>query len=125
MIRKNILSLFVALVIVVLSFMGAETFDRLHIPPIPNLDKVVHFIMYFTLMSALIFENRAILTSAGKYASLAVIPFLFGGAIEILQSMFTTTRTGDILDLCANTVGIIVAAGVWMIIKRFLKAGVK
>jgi VanZ family protein len=125
MIRKNIFSLVIALVIVVLSFTSAGTFSHLHLPPIPNLDKVVHAIMYFTLMFALIFENRTILTSPGKYAALAVIPLLFGGVIEVFQSMFTTTRTGDILDFCANAAGITLSVLVWVLIKQFRKTDAK
>ncbi|MGD0583158.1 MAG: VanZ family protein [Bacteroidales bacterium] len=125
MIRKNIFSLFIALVIVFLSFTGAGTFSHLHLPPIPNLDKLVHSIMYFTLTFALIIENRTILTSARKYAELALIPLIFGGVIEVFQSMFTTTRTGDILDFCANAVGITLSVLVWILIKRFLKPGIK
>lgn len=125
MIRKNIFSLTIALIIVVLSFTGAGTFDRLHIPKIPYLDKIVHIFMYFSLMSALIFENKNILTLLRSYFALAVIPLVFGGAIEILQSMFTTTRTGDFFDFCANAVGIVLSIFVWILIKNLLKTGAK
>jgi VanZ family protein len=125
MVKKNILSLCIALVILFLSFTGAGTFSRLHLPDIPNLDKIVHAIMYFTLMFALIIENRAILVSLKSYLILATIPLFFGGVIEVFQSMFTTTRTGDILDFCANTIGIILSVLAWLVIKRFLKSDVR
>jgi len=39
--------------------------------------------------------------------------------------MFTTTRTGDILDFCADAAGIILSVVVWLIIKRFIKTDVR
>jgi VanZ family protein len=118
MVKKNILSLLVACVILFLSFTGASTFNKLHLPAIPYLDKIVHSIMYFSLMSALLFENRKELNSLKSYFSLALIPLLFGGTIEIMQSMFTSSRSGDILDFCANAAGILLASGSWMLVKR-------
>ena len=125
MVRKNILSLLIALVIMVLSFTSAGTFSRLHLPPIPNLDKLVHIIMYFSLMLALEIENRSLLSTARSYLSLAVIHLHFGGAIEILQSMFTRTRTGDILDYAADALGVLLAVMVWLIIRKLIKSGVR
>jgi VanZ family protein len=125
MVRKNILSICVALVIIFLSFTGAGTFGKLHLPAIPHLDKYVHVIMYFSLMFALILENRSLLVSVKNYLILATIPVFFGGMIEVLQSMFTTTRTGDILDFCADAAGIALSVLVWLAIKRFLRPGVR
>jgi len=125
MVRKNILSVCVAVLILFLSFARASTFSRLHLPAIPNLDKIVHIIMYFTLMLALIIENRAILDTVKSYLILATIPAFFGAIIEIFQAMFTTTRTGDILDFCADAAGIILSVVVWLIIKRFIKTDVR
>jgi VanZ family protein len=125
MVRKNILSVCIAVVIVFLSFTGAGTFSRLHLPAIPYLDKLVHGIMYFTLMFALIIENRSQLDSAKSYLFLATIPAFFGALIEVLQSMFTTSRSGDILDFCADASGIVLSVFVWIVIKRFMKKEVR
>ena len=125
MLRKNLLSSIVALVIIFLSFAEASTFNRIHIPRIPHADKIVHFIMYFTLMSVLIWENRKVITAFRNYLYLAIIPLLFGGIIEIMQSMFTRTRTGDIFDFCANTVGIMTAASIWYYTRKLLRGRTK
>ena len=125
MVRKNLFSLIIALVILILSFTSSGTFNRLHIPHIPNLDKIVHVCMYFSLMLALVIENRSILSDVKSYIILASIPVLFGGIIEIMQSMFTTSRTGDIMDFCFNVAGIILSVVVWLLLKRFLKLAPK
>jgi LPXTG-motif cell wall-anchored protein len=69
-------------------------------------------------MSALIFENRAILRGPKNYFILATIPLIFGSAIEMMQSVFTADRTGDIIDILFNIAGIILSAGLWLLWKR-------
>jgi VanZ family protein len=118
MIRKNIISSLIAIVILILSLTGQSTFGRLNIPPIPYLDKIVHASMYFALMSALIYENRAILKGPKNYFILATIPLIFGAAIEIMQTIFTADRTGDIFDEVFNLTGIILAVVLWLFVKR-------
>jgi len=119
MIRKNIFSSLIALVILILSLTGQSTFGRLNIPPIPFLDKIVHTSMYFALMSALIYENRTILKGPKNYFILATIPLIFGAAIEMMQTLFTPDRSGDILDEAFNMTGILLAVVLWLLVKRF------
>jgi VanZ family protein len=118
MVRKNIISSIIAIVILILSLTGQSTFSRINLPPIPYLDKLVHASLYFALMSALIFENRAILKGPRNYFILATIPLIFGCVIEIMQTLFTADRSGDIVDVVFNLMGIILAAGLWLLIKR-------
>jgi VanZ family protein len=119
MVKKNIFSLLIALVILFLSFTRQETFNKLNIPPIPHLDKMVHSVMYFVFTLALIFENRTLLTSVKNYLILATIPVFFGTLIEFLQTLLTRTRTGDFFDACFNVIGVILAIIVWVIFKKF------
>jgi VanZ family protein len=118
MVRKNILSSLIAITILILSLTGQATFGRLNIPPIPHLDKIVHAFMYFTLMSALIFENRTILKGPKNYFILATIPLIFGAAVEMMQALFTPDRSGDLLDLAFNLTGIFLAVVLWLLVKR-------
>ena len=39
-----------------------------------------------------------------------ISPIIFSGVMEILQSLFTTYRTGDIWDFLFNTLGVVSAA---------------
>lgn len=125
MFKKNILSLIVALVILFLSFTSKHTFDKLSVPDIPHLDKLVHLGMYFILMMALIFENRHLLTTWKKYFILSLYPVLFGIAIEFLQSWLTRTRTGDFFDACFNVLGVILAIFVWYLFTKLRRAEIK
>jgi VanZ family protein len=116
MLRKNILSILIAVIILYLSMADSHTFDKVPIN-IPNFDKVVHFGMYFSFMSILIFENRKVIKSTGNLLLLGLIPFFYGIIIEIMQSTLTITRTGSIYDVMANFSGILVSVLLWLWIK--------
>jgi len=71
---------------------------------IPYFDKLVHFLMYFSLTYILIVSS--ILKS--KYYKFFVVVFgiLFGILAELLQHFIFTYRTGDIMDFVFNSIGI-------------------
>lgn len=80
---------------------------------IPNFDKVVHvfFHFVFTTLWFLFFKKK--FESSSNYRALmvsVVFSFFFGIIIELLQQYFTTTRTGDVLDIVANLFGALSAA---------------
>jgi len=119
MLRKNLISVSVAIIILYLSLTGSDSFSRFRIPVIPSFDKIVHAAMYFALMVSLLFENRTIAGTLKSYALLATIPFIYGVLIELLQKLFTSDRQGEIFDILFNLTGIIIAVAVWVILKAF------
>jgi VanZ family protein len=125
MVKKNIFSILVALVILYLSLANAQTFAKVPYFNIPDFDKIVHFGMYFSLMSVIIFENRKSIKSSRQLFLIALIPFLFGVSMEILQSTLTITRTGSIYDAIANLAGVITSLLLWLWIKPFIKQEIK
>ncbi len=125
MIKKNILSIIVALVIMYLSLANAHTFDKVTFFNFPGSDKIVHFCMYFGFMSVIIFENRKTIKSTGQLFLIALIPFFYGVLMEILQSSLTTTRFGDVNDALANSVGIVVSLLLWLLIKPHIKETIR
>ena len=125
MLKKNIISIFVALVILYLSLTGSKTFDQVPLFNITFLDKVVHFGMYFTLMSVMIFENRKTIKNSNHYIFLILIPIFYGLLMEILQLTITETRSGDMLDFLANTSGALAALLIWLWIKPSFKETIR
>jgi VanZ family protein len=117
MIRKNILSIIVALIILYLSLTSSDTFNRVPLFNIPNLDKIVHFLMYAGLMFVILFENRKTLTRQSQIYLTAFIPFFYGILMELLQLSLTDTRSGSIYDALANSAGIITTVLIWLFIK--------
>ncbi len=119
MIKKNFLSLLVALIIMFLSLAGSDSFDGVPFLNIPYFDKIAHFGMYFGLMSVLLFENRKQITGNRQILLLSSIPFSYGITMELFQTIFTVSRTGSIYDVIFNTAGILVSALLWSLIKPF------
>jgi|ERR1035437_903367 VanZ family protein len=122
MIKKNILSILTALVILYLSLANSHTFDKVSsIIDFPNIDKVVHFGMYFGLMSVIILENRKIIKGARHLFIIGLFPFSYGVLMEILQATLTVTRTGSVFDALANGAGILVSILLCLLIKPLRK----
>lgn len=117
MIKKNLFSILTALIILYLSMASSHTFDKVPLIKIPYFDKVVHFGMYFSLMSVIILENRKTIKTTKNLFIFGLIPFFYGIVIEILQSSFTVTRSGNVSDALADTLGIIVSIMLWLLIR--------
>ena len=100
-----------------LSLANAQTFDKAPFIDIPNIDKAVHFCMYFGLMLVIILENKNSIKSIGHLFLLGLIPLSFGILMEILQATLTVTRSGSVFDALANSAGIFVSILLWLWIK--------
>ena len=121
MIKKNIYSILVALLIMYLSLTNSHTFDKVSLSGIPHIDKFVHFLMYFGLMSVIIYENRRNITSVKYLLMISIVPLFYGILMEILQSTLTTTRTGSIFDAMFNAIGILISVLVSLWVNPFKK----
>jgi VanZ family protein len=94
--------------ITILSLVSFEDNESLDIR-IPHFDKIVHFTFYFTasVLGALFARDLY----GRRRTKLPVLTVLFFGLlgygiiIEVLQSTFTSYRSGEILDILANSAG--------------------
>jgi VanZ family protein len=120
MIKKNILSILVALIILYLSLAKADTFKKVSFISFPNIDKVVHFGMYFGFMSVIIFENRKTIKKNSQLFLTGLIPLFYGILMEFLQAVLTVDRFADIYDVLFNTIGILISIFLWLWIKPFV-----
>jgi VanZ family protein len=125
MLTRNKFSIITALIIMYLSLTNSHTFDEVSFLDSPYTDKIVHFAMYFGLMSVLLFENRRTIKSRAHLLMLAFIPLGFGILMEILQALFTVTRSGSIYDVLANLSGIVVSLLIWLFIKPKIKESIR
>jgi VanZ family protein len=125
MIKKNIFSILVALLIMYLSLTSSHTFDKVSLFNFPFTDKIVHFGMYFVLMSVIIFENRKTIKSIRHLFLIALIPIFYGILIEVLQSALTSTRSGDFYDAIFDFAGIMVSSLLWLWIKPLTKETIR
>lgn len=125
MIKKNILSFSFAVIIVFLSLTGSKTFDDADFFRIPYLDKIAHLGMYFMFTSIILFEHRNSIRNTKQLILMAIIPFIFGIAMELLQLYLTTDRSADLYDIFFNSAGVIIAAFLWVIIRSLFKERVR
>jgi len=73
---------------------------------INHLDKVKHAFAYFTLSFVWLIAFKA--TKTNRYL-IVFCCFFYGIIIEALQVTITSHRSGEILDVIANTTGILIA----------------
>lgn len=82
---------------------------------IKHIDKGYHSLAYFTLALAwlLSFYQK----QEKKYL-IIVLCIILGIIIEVLQASLTIYRTGDYLDILANTIGVLIALFVFNLFFR-------
>ncbi len=119
MIKKNILSIFVALIIAYLSLANSNNFDKVSFFNFPGADKIIHSIMYFVFMSVIVFENRNNIGKVKILFLITLVPFLFGALMEVLQMFLTTSREGSLADLLSNLAGILLSVSLCLVIRPF------
>ncbi len=107
------------LVMGIIFFLSQQPGDSLDLPDIPDLDKVLHALIYGVLAATTLFaispEKRR---AAPGRASLFVILFcvLYGISDELHQS-FVPGRMPDILDLIADTTGATLMVCLWRLFR--------
>jgi VanZ family protein len=119
MLKNNIYTITVSLIILYLSMATPQTFVRSGFFEIPHLDKFVHFGLYFVLMGTMILEHRRLLTDTRKLLLIALIPFFFGIIVEFMQSEFTQNRKGEVLDMIADAGGVSSAIFLWLFFRPY------
>lgn len=72
-------------------------------------DKILHALAYTILTLSWVFSIKKAHKSNMLKIKIGLAICLFGIIIEVLQSNITTYRTGDYLDVLANTIGITLA----------------
>ncbi len=82
-----------------------------NLPKIPHLDKLIHAVMFGGLTGAILFDRRRGGTrlNSGIVLATAAGTLAFGAVDEWVQGLLPIGRPSDILDLCADAAGIIVA----------------
>jgi VanZ family protein len=113
MIKNNFRSVAIALIIFYLSITESNNLKAPRFLDIPNIDKIVHFGMYFTLMFVIVYERRYISEKKRNIYLLGLIPFIYGLVMELIQGLFTKSRNADLFDVLFNTLGIAAAAALW------------
>lgn len=82
-------------------------------PTFSGFDKVVHILMYLGTCGVFWYEyylSRAHWPALRRVTTGIACPMLMSGMIELAQAYLTDYRSGDWLDLLANSAGVLIAA---------------
>jgi VanZ family protein len=109
MIRRNILSIFTAVLIAYLSLSESDNYNKIGFLNFPGADKIVHFCMYFLFMSVIVFNNRKNIKKINILLLTGVIPAFYGILMEFLQRWLTATRTASLADILFDISGILLS----------------
>lgn len=88
---------------------------------VTNIDKVLHFLMYFGLCCVLwleYFRCHRRFSVRRLVCGAVVAPILFSGLVEIGQQALTPNRAADWWDFLFNTLGCLVAAAFSLLVTR-------
>lgn len=102
------LSMVAIALLLYLSFNNVHEYDSLSFLMFPHADKVVHFIMYYGVASALYIDFIWMGRKLSSIIALVTI-LLLAGVTEVGQQLLTDTRSGDIWDFIFNILGGVVA----------------
>ncbi len=107
-IKKIINPYLIAFVILFLSITPDNNFTDFNVFPISNLDKIIHFIIYFSLSFSILFWYYE---RSSSQLMLNIIAFFsataYGVLMESLQFLSNLGRSASFLDFLANEMGII------------------
>lgn len=92
------------IIILVLCLMPANDLPK--VSRFPHLDKIVHFSLYFILTISA-FATLLLLRKPTKPILILLGAFTFSFMIEILQAILPFNRSFSILDLVANSTGLV------------------
>jgi len=98
-------------VILILSTIQISTVPKVSLFHWLYFDKVVHFILYFTLANVWfidVYKKNLDVKTAILY-KISIGSILYGILMEIVQKTLVQNRSADVFDALANTIGIIVA----------------
>ena len=105
--KKNILILIGLVYLSLITFGSLSSSNNISTPDFKYLDKIIHLISYaiLCLIIFLIFETFK--TKASMWFAF-LFSMAYGIFIEILQLMITISREFSLLDILANTVGVLI-----------------
>ncbi|MGK4566161.1 VanZ family protein [Flavobacterium sp. 3HN19-14] len=87
---------------------------------VDNFDKFGHITFHFgmTVLWFLYYKFRRENTSRRSLIKAFLFSFIYGVSIELIQTFFTKSRTGDIFDEIANIIGSLMAISVMILIMK-------
>lgn len=105
------------LVMGVIFYCSHQPGDDIALPAIPDIDKLIHSLVYGILAGAALFflPPATRLQRPGRTVLAVVLFCLAYGISDELHQLFITGREADLLDIVADTLGAVVVVGGWYV----------
>lgn len=117
------LAIVVAIAIALLTLMPLPD-DGVQMPVFDGADKLIHAVMFGVLALAIIWDwvrsGCGFQLDGRKATTAVVVVSIYGGLIELLQSVMGEGRSGDLYDWIADDAGAILAAGSCYVLMRII-----
>lgn len=105
---KDKILLIAVFITLLIGYLSLRTIDFSPVQ-LSHSDKIFHTVAYFILgLTWLLSFPKSLKKNKLKYA-IVFSCIIYGIVIEVLQTTLTTYRTGSLLDVLANSIGVIVA----------------
>tara|TARA_B100000508_G_C11339134_1_gene218245 strand:- start:275 stop:619 length:345 start_codon:yes stop_codon:yes gene_type:complete len=93
-----------------ITYLSLAPLEEFPIPNIISIDKLGHLVGYFVLCALLYLplKNRK-----KPYLRGSLFVLIYSALLELVQHFFIVNRYGDIADLVANAVGVLLAIGIF------------
>lgn len=124
--KYNKSTIFFFLLIFIACFLPGNNLPK---TTISNLDKLVHFVMFFGLAMSMFIgfvkQNQypALHYRAVRYT--LIFCYSYSMFTELVQHFFIPNRTFEFLDFLADSAGVTMALGLFLIVTRGEKCGVR
>lgn len=116
-------STIIFILVLLLSLLPANSTAKIHFLNLPYFDKVIHFLMYFSLTFVLFLDIKIKIKNPTRPFIFRVVILLvvWSGFLEIIQEFFILGRSGSWFDLLANILGVIFGTFLFYRISKFVK----
>ncbi|MGE0089869.1 MAG: VanZ family protein [Bacteroidales bacterium] len=114
-------TLLIAALILTASILSGKQLNKVSVFEIKNLDKIIHFMMYFILVLSMFssyLKDKKYITNPIKLIVI-VMAIAYGLTLEGVQYYFTVDRSAEIADMIANTIGCIAGLALYPTLFRF------
>lgn len=103
------------------TFLCLVSFNELPKIEVTSFDKLGHITFHFgiTFLWFLVYRFKVLNENKKALSKAFLFSFFYGVTIEVCQDQFTATRSGDIFDVFANTIGSLLAIILVMLAIRY------
>lgn len=104
--------------ILIASLLSSRSLKKLQLETIFEIDKIIHFGMYFglsILLSYGFYKSSVIWNKLKLFLVSCFISSSLGIIVEILQKEITQTRSFDYFDIIANIIGALIGSAIFLI----------